>query len=85
MLLYTMKVSMKPLMPSRWRRLVIVVLPKVLLQSCLAKALLRKRCFGRGDVGEVTEDGCGAPHAEELGEGDAYIDADAACRRPEKS
>ena len=41
-LLYTMKVSMKPLMPSRWWRLVIMVLPKVLLQSCLAKA---KRCF----------------------------------------
>ena len=80
-----MKVSMKPLMLSRWWRLVIVVLPKVLLQSCLAKALLRKRCFGGGDVGEVTEDGSGAPHAEELGEGAADIDVDAACRRPEKS
>ena len=64
MLLYTMKVSMKPLMPSRWRRLVIMVLPKVLLQS---------------------EDGSGAPCAEELGEGDADIDVDAVCRRPEKS
>ena len=65
-MLYTMKVSMKPLMPSRWRRLVIMVLPKVLLQSCLAKALLRKRCFGRGDIVEVTE-----------GEGNADIGADA--------
>ena len=62
-----------------------MVLPKVLLQSCLAKALLRKRCFGEGDVGEVTEDGSGAPHAEELGEGAADIEADAACRRPEES
>ena len=62
-----------------------MVLPKVLLQSCLVKALLRKSCFGGGDVGVVTKDGSGAPHAEELGEGDAYIDADAACRRPEKS
>ena len=74
MLLYMMKVSMKPLMPSRWRRLVIMVLPKVLLQSCLAKALLRKRCFGGGNIVEVTE-----------GEGNADMDADAACRRPEKS
>jgi len=48
-----------------------MVLPKVFLQSCLAKALLRKRCFGGGDVGEVTKDGGGAPHSEGIGEGDA--------------
>ena len=44
-----------------------------------------KRCFGGCDVGEVTEDGGEAPRAEELGEGDANEDADAACQRPEKS
>ena len=34
--------------------------------------------------GEDTEDGDEAPHAEELGKGDADVDADAACRRPKK-
>ena len=62
-----------------------MVLPKALLQSCLAKALLRKSCFGGGDVGVVTKDGSGAPHAEELSEGNVDIDADASCRRPKKS
>jgi hypothetical protein len=39
------------------------------------------RCFGRGNVGEVTEDGGEARHAE----GDANVGTDAACRRLEKS
>ena len=34
--------------------------------------------------GEVTKDGGEAPHAEELGKGDADVDADAACQRPKK-
>lgn len=48
-----------------------MVLPKVLV-----KALLQ-RYFGRGDVGEVTKDGSEAPHADELGEGDAGVDGEA--------
>ena len=36
------------------------------------KALLQ-RYFGRGDAGEVIEDGDDASHAEELGEGDADV------------
>ena len=40
-----------------------------------------KRCFGGGDVGEVTEDGGEARHAK----GDANVGADAACRMTEKS
>jgi len=48
------------------------VMAKALLQSCLVKALLKK-CFGGGDVGEVTEDGGDASHAKELGEGDADV------------
>ena len=46
---------------------------------------LEKRCFGRGDAGEVTEDGGEAPRAEELGEGNANVDIDGACRKLEKS
>ena len=45
-----------------------MVLPKP-----LAKAIL-PRCFGRGDIGEVTKDGGEANHAEELGKGDAGVD-----------
>ena len=41
--------------------------------------------FGGGDAGVVAEDVGEASHAEELGEGNADIDADALCRRPEKS
>jgi hypothetical protein len=41
----------------------------------LAKVFLQIY-FGRGDVGEVTEDGGEAPHVEELGEGDVSVDAD---------
>ena len=57
-----------------------MVLPKALLQSCLAKALLKKSCFGGGDVGEVTEDGGEARHVE----GDANVGADVVCRMQEK-
>jgi hypothetical protein len=39
------------------------------------------RCFGGGNVGEVTEDGGEAHHAE----GDANVGADITCRRSEKS
>jgi hypothetical protein len=41
--------------------------------------------FGGGDDSEVTEDGGEAPHAEELGEGNADVDTDAMCQRPKKS
>ena len=43
------------------------------------KALL-KRCFGGGDVGEITEDGGEAHHAG----GDVNVSGDAVCRRPKK-
>jgi hypothetical protein len=39
----------------------------------LAK-ILRQWYFGRGDVGEVIKDGGEAPHAVELGEGNAGAD-----------
>ena len=71
-------VDESPLVLTCWRRRVIMVLPnvltKVLLRRCLSKALLQ-RYFGGGDVGEVTEDGGEAPHAEELGKCGASIDA----------
>jgi len=44
------------------------------LPKPLAKAILQ-RCFGGGDVGEVTKDNGEAHHVEKLGKGDAGVDA----------
>ena len=51
-----------------------MVLPKVLLQSYLAKALLRKRCFGGGDVGVVSKDVSEASRARVVYGGDVGVD-----------
>ena len=82
------KVSMKPLVSMCWWRRVVSVGKGVgegPPTNLSGEGHPEKRCFGEGGIGEVTEDDGEAPHAKDLGKGDADVDADAACRRPKKS
>ena len=67
-------------MPTCWWRRVIIVLPKILLQSCLAKALLKEVVLAEAMLVKSPK-----MVVTPVGKGDADVGADATCQRPEKS